>query len=54
MILKNIFVSVKDEDKDEIFEVVNSLSDNGYNILQLVELMNFYQKKVFLLIWLIK
>ena len=23
--LKNIFVSVKDEDKDEIFEVVNSL-----------------------------
>src|SRR6056300_765360 len=30
--LKNIFVSVKNEDKDDIFNIVKSLRDNDYNI----------------------
>ena len=30
--LKNIFVSVKDEDKNDILEIVKSLSENNYNI----------------------
>ena len=43
--LKNIFVSVKDEDKDEIFEVVNSLSDNGYNVYTTRGTHEFLSKK---------
>ena len=43
--LKNIFVSVKDEDKDDIFEIVNSLSDNGYNIYTTRGTHEFLSKK---------
>ena len=43
--LKNIFVSVKDEDKEDIFEIVNSLSKSGYNIYTTRGTHEFLTKK---------
>jgi len=43
--LKNIFVSVKDEDKEDIFEIVNSLNKSGYNIYTTRGTNEFLTKK---------
>ncbi len=45
--LKNIFVSVKDEDKEDIFKIVSSLGDNGYNIYTTRGTHEFLSKKGF-------
>ena len=43
--LKNIFISVKDEDKQSIFEIAKSFIENGYNLFTTKGTHGFLMKK---------
>jgi len=43
--IKNIFISVRDEDKEEIFKITKLLTENNYNIFTTKGTHNFLAKK---------